>query len=59
LQSSLFNDNKVNLGGGCIPLYSSKGLDKFILKQEQNNTINAEIPYQFQENHEETLPYRE
>jgi hypothetical protein len=59
LQSSLFNDNKVDLDGGCMPLYSSKGLDKFSLKQEENNTINAEIPYQFQEKHEETLPYQE
>jgi hypothetical protein len=42
-----------------MPLYSSKGLDKFSLKQEENNTINAEIPYQFQEKHEETLPYQE
>jgi hypothetical protein len=42
-----------------MPLYSSKGLDIFSLKQEENNTINAEIPYQFQEKHEETLPYQE
>jgi hypothetical protein len=41
-----------------MPLYSSKGLDKFSLKQEENNRINAEIPYQFQEKHEETLPYQ-
>jgi hypothetical protein len=29
------------------------------LKQEEKNTINVEIPYQFQEKHEEALPYQE
>jgi hypothetical protein len=42
-----------------MPLYSSNDLEKNILKREENNTINAEIPYQFQEKHEKTLPYQE
>jgi hypothetical protein len=40
-----------------MPLYFSKGLDKSMLETRRNRTINAEIPYQFQE-HEETLLYQ-
>jgi hypothetical protein len=32
---------------GWLPTFSSK--------KEENNTINEKIPYQFQQNHEETL----
>jgi hypothetical protein len=39
---------KIDLDGGCIPLYSSKGLEKITLKPRRNNTI-VEIPYLLQE----------
>jgi hypothetical protein len=39
---------KIDLDGGCMPLYSSKGLTKLTLKPRRNNTI-AEIPYLVQE----------
>jgi hypothetical protein len=38
---------KIDLDGGCMPLYSSK-FKKLTLKQEET-TQYAEIPYQFQE----------
>jgi hypothetical protein len=46
------------LDGGCMLLYSSKGLNKLKLETRRNQTINAGIPYQFQEQHEETLLYQ-
>jgi hypothetical protein len=29
----------IDLGGGCIPLYSSNGLDQNNLEKRRNNTI--------------------
>jgi hypothetical protein len=39
----------IDLGGGCMPLYSSKDLDKINLETRRNNTNMQKIPYQFQE----------
>jgi hypothetical protein len=35
---------RIDLVGGCMPLYSSKSFEKLTLKQRRNNII-AEIPF--------------
>jgi hypothetical protein len=49
---------EIDLDGGCMPLYSSKGLKKITLKPRRNNT-NVEIPYLVQEIACKTLTYQE
>jgi hypothetical protein len=49
----------IDLGGGCIPLYSSKVLYQNNLETRRNNNNMHKIPYQFQEIASKTLIYEE
>jgi hypothetical protein len=42
-------DNYDRIGGGCMPLYSSKGLSKKNHEIINKHQQYAKIPYQFQE----------
>jgi hypothetical protein len=49
----------IDISGGCMPLYSSKGLYQNNLETRRNNNNIQKIPYQFQEIASKTLIYQE